>query len=395
MATSLTGDVPAEVLESEWWEPTITTEAPLATYDETVQVGLNIDEDDPDATVGVATNLFNIAKNAWDVASSPNFTPGDLDALYTAGFALDDIGSTTQSVEEELYDIQTPEREAIEREEARVARLRQRGDVIGGLAPETRVSPTVTELQPWHPGNFQRNDPVAEEIAQTYAPRYFDENYRNIVGSWSIDETEWFQNQAILAGLIDPESYIRYGSRDGYTTTAFMQILADANNNGNMWKDELESQVASYQQWKMDNPEVKEQYPAFITPAYPKPDYATLSQQVKGAISQSLGRRVTVSELQLLTDHLGQLDRQEWDTQVAVERSTHAARGREHDDRQDDGSSTGQSGGTVQQVDAQSRFNEFFEERYSGEIKHRQRTAQVQEKQGGLFESLNRIAGSI
>jgi hypothetical protein len=398
--------IPPSITDSEWWNPAIAPDAPLETYDEAGQGGAPGEEasvvdvgEEGDEPFGVARSLFEVARQAWDAVAEPQFEAtglfGDTGGTSGTGYALDDYDEAAGRVGAELYENQTPEREAQQAKEAREAELLERGNVIGGLAPNTRVSPTVTELQPWHPGNFQRNDPVAQEMADTYAPRYFDENYRNIIGGWSIDETEWFQNQAILAGLIDPESYIRYGSRDGYTTTAFMQILTDANNNGNMWKDELGSQVESYQQWKMDNPEKKDSYPAFITPAYPKPDYATLSQQVKGAVGQSLGRRATASELQLLTDHLGQLDRQEWSGQVSAQRAEHAARGREYDDRQDDGISTGQSAGTVQQVDAESRFNEFFEEKYQGELSHRARVGQVQDKQAGLFQSLSRIAGNI
>ena len=190
--------------------------------------------------------------------------------------------------------------------------------------------------------------------------------------------------------MLNPESFsFRSGSRDANTRTAFSNLLVDANSNGNTWEDQLTDNIRTYQIWLDENPDEEEKYPAFVTPAYLAPDYATLAQQTKNDFRARLQRRPSGSEMRLFTDQLGSYDQQQWSAQVQADRQTHAARAREFE--------TGdpQSGGTVQGVDALSRFSEFFDEKYEGEIKHRERTEQVQQKQGGLFGSLNRIAGGI
>ena len=50
-----------------------------------------------------------------------------------------------------------------------------------------------------------------------------------------------------------------------------------------------------------------------------------------------------------------------------------------------------QSGGTTQGVDAEARFQQFFDNKFAGEIKHRERVDQVGSKTAGLFGSIGNI----
>jgi hypothetical protein len=153
--------------------------------------------------------------------------------------------------------------------------------------------------------------------------------------------------------------------------------------------------MTAYQQAK-DN-QKKPVYQGFVTPAYLAPDYATLAATTRNEFRQRLGRRPSSAELEIYANYLRDEDKNQWKSEVAADRATHAARGRQWDAEQESEgtSSPDVSAGTVQGVDAMSRFDEFFTKHFSGEIAHRERTDQVQNKQGGLFASLNRIAGSI
>jgi hypothetical protein len=275
----------------------------------------------------------------------------------------------------------------------REQRLAAQGDVMGGMPRDQGVAPTVTPTRretfsDRQLGVYLRGQ---DEMYDTYKPRYFEGDYQDIMATWSIDRIQWFQDRAMDAGMLNGEEFsFRYGSRDANTRNAFSFLLADANANGNEWEDQLQDNVRTYQEWLKENPEPEdEKYPSFVTPAYLAPDYATLAQQTKSDFNARLGRRATGAEMRLFTDYLGGQDAQQWAAQTQADRQTHAARAREFE--------TGdpQGGGTVQGVDAMARFDEFFDEKYEGEIKHRERTEDVQRRQPGLFGSLNRIAGSI
>jgi hypothetical protein len=291
---------------------------------------------------------------------------------------------------EEFIAANTPLAPFAERQEAYIA---SRGGVMGDMPHDLYVAPTVTtprgESDEYTP--YQKGVYMSDITREKYKPRYYMDDYNDIMAGWSGDKIEWFQQQAIEAGMLNPDEFsFRAGSRDANTRTAFSNLLVDSNANGNTWEDQLTDNIRSYQEWLVDNPEPEEpKYAAFVTPAYLAPDYATLAQQTKQTFDSKLRRKTTQAEMRIFTDYLGQEDRNQWAAQVQGDRQTHAARGREFE--------TGdpQSGGTVQGVDAMARFDEFFEDKYAGELKHRDRTAQVERKQGGLFGSLNRIAGGI
>lgn len=269
---------------------------------------------------------------------------------------------------------------------------------VGGFNPFTPVMPTITPGPDVNlPGTTATADAQNPWVSGVL-PRYDTRTYEGIQGSWSIPQIEEFQQDAIDAGLIEPEANIRWGSRDPFTRHAFTAIVTEANANGNTWEDQLKDRIVQYQQWLVDNPEEPEriaQYGAFIAPTYRAPDYASLAQSVQATMAQKLGRRPSEAEMQLLVEQMSAYDKQQWGAQVQADRQTHAARARAFENERDDNTVAEQSGGTVQGVDAEARFLEFFNDKFSGEIKHRERVDQVQGKQGGLFASLNRIAGEV
>jgi hypothetical protein len=318
-------------------------------------------------------------------ASVENGTAGIIDPqprqTTSAGGRLDSAESAGEawSVEE-----QEAISYGIDRGAARVQATRaKRGNVIGaeqGIRPYELVQPTLSE----HPSDTLTNPRLRVMFEGGRAPQYFDEDFSDILSTWSTPDIEDYQAKAILAGMIDPEdAQYHPGQRDKITRDSFYWLLFDANANGNFWDDQLEGNIASHQEWLVDNPEKDENpWRNFVTPTYLAPDYATLAQTVKSTMSQRLGRDASSAEMSFLTDYLGTADRQQWDAQVQGDRQTQAARAREWD--------TGdpQGGGTVQGVDALARFDEQFDDRFEGELDHRERVANVAGKRGLLIDSL-------
>jgi len=306
---------------------------------------------------------------------------------------LDDA-ITAQGANEPATTEEAQGRYADSKREIQAIRTQKQATVVGGMDPSVGVRPTVSPsvsevyraTQGFNPGLIRG----LREADIGRKPTYFDKDWAEIMGDWSIDKIKFFQDQAVRGGMINPEdSSYKYGQRDYITVQAFGQLLTDANNNGNFWEDQLDVNIAAHQEWLRDNPEEEEKYPSFVTPVYLAPDYATLAQETKNTFNAKLGRRATKAELSLFTDHLRGTDEQEWAANTQGLRQEHAARAREFESEEPE------SAGTVQGVDSISRFNEFFDEKYQGEIAHRERVDQVQRKQGGLFTSLNRIAGNI
>ncbi|RKZ89392.1 MAG: hypothetical protein DRQ39_00835 [Gammaproteobacteria bacterium] len=285
----------------------------------------------------------------------------------------------------------------------------RRGAPVGGQSEYNVVQPTITPRQPTEfdeaftaPGlnipSTQRNLPPGYIHSEPsgYTPRYFEGTYQSIMAGWSIAQIEWFQEQAIAAGMIDPERRYSVGQRDAVTTNAFYTLIGEANNNGNTWEDQLQGNIDSYRQWQSENPSGsgRDPYPAFVSPTYIAPDYATLAQATKSHAAETLGRRLSQAEMALLTDELRGLDKQQWNSQTQADRQTHAANARAYDDQVAGGGGE-QAGGTTQGVDSEARFLQLFDEKFSGEIKHRERVDQAGMKNAGFFGSIANVEGNL
>ena len=270
------------------------------------------------------------------------------------------------------------------------------------ISPTTGTAPGVRPEHGWHGAagasiTPESIDEWARGQSNTTTPRYNDDIVAGIIASWSQDRIMWFQDQAVEAGLIDPDSQYQYGQRDYATRQAFDTIVTDANANGNTWEDQLQGNIDAYQKWLSENPDTGPEhlpYGAFVSPTYSAPDYASLAQTTKGYISEKLGRRPSQAEMKMLTNQLAGFDAQQWDSQVQAQRQTHAANARAYEDKYVGGGGE-QSGGTTQGVDAEARFQQFFDNKFSGEIKHRERVSQVGQKTPGLFGSIGNIERSL
>lgn len=160
------------------------------------------------------------------------------------------------------------------------------------------------------------------------------------------------QQQMVALGLA---SDVVYGEIDGGeggksgTLGAMRELLAMANRQGEPWEATL-GRIATEGEQHAAN--------AFEPEPYLAPDYATLSQRVKSTFREALGRDPDDYEIQQLASELSGFDalaheREQELTGMATEQRAQPGR---------------QGGGSVQGVDPLARFQELFEERYSGEL---------------------------
>ena len=220
-------------------------------------------------------------------------------------------------------------------------------------------------------------------------PQYTTDDPLLILNGMSSAELAALELQFVQAGYVDPKK-LSGGSR-GAMIQNFSSLVQEADFNRIDWMTQLKGDINDYTQWQKDNPEEKEkswrELHPFIAPAYKAPDYATLAQSAKAQLRNELGRDVTSGEMKLLTGFMGDASRDQWQAnEVSTQRAEWEALAR--------GAETGeaQSSGTVQQVDAAARFQEMFDQRYEGELDHRQRVDASERKTGNLFGSIDTIS---
>jgi hypothetical protein len=215
------------------------------------------------------------------------------------------------------------------------------------------------------------------------------------IAKMSPDQLIAFQERAVEAGLIDPESRaqgltFRLGTIDSRTFGALANAMASANQNGDKqtWQEALDVMVSAREEYKKKFGD-KDQPPTW-TPsrAYFAPDYATISQGVKQTFSRSLGRDPNGWEMDLLADQFKSDHRADYDAEQRGDRALFDAEGRAQE--------TGevQVPGVQQDIDPVARMAETFEDTFSDELDAKSRWADVQSKSRNLFGSFDKLANS-
>lgn len=170
-----------------------------------------------------------------------------------------------------------------------------------------------------------------------------------------------------MAGLGMLDGYVR-GRKDPNTVKAFQDLLFMSNAEGTSWTVQLsdleDQKEAMGHDWAWGDRSGQGGRSPFVAPTYMAPDYATIAQDVKSIMRQTLQRDPDESEMALLTAELSGWDREAFDAEVAARRADYEADAAAADD-----GATGQGGGTVQSIDPVARFREEFEKRFSGEIR--------------------------
>lgn len=251
--------------------------------------------------------------------------------------------------------------------------------MAGGYENEPAYS-TIT-------GNQQRGGATGleteEERLQLYgvSPRYDLYYARRTLNSMSAAQLSVLEERLWAAGynVLEDSS----GLRSSGLVAAFENLIVEADTNRNEWEDQLDESVRLWQDQKEERD--KANRVPFLAPTRLKPDYATLSQRVKADVAGQLGRKPTSSEMKLLTGNLEGHYRDEY-TQETYRRA------RSEWEQRSRATLTGDDqnvGAVVSDVDPLARYAEDFDERFEGELAHRDRTQQVQETQGSMFGSLD------
>jgi len=262
----------------------------------------------------------------------------------------------------------------------------------GMITGEQRGTPAIIntqggdwEYEKWRP---PYSSAVYGDIKQDI-PQYTINDPMRILNRMNPAELVALQQEFVNAGYIDEETALT-GDRT-FLIPTFTQLVTSADYNRVDWEYQLDRDIETYEQWKLDNPEEEElswrQRNPFVAPVYLAPDYATLAQAAKETVRGELGREVTGAEMNLLTGFLGNASKEQWqaneyNTQLANWEAT--ARAQE--------THTDQAAGTVQGYDAAARYEEMFEERFEGELEHRERVDDVNRKEGNLFGSIDTIS---
>lgn len=238
------------------------------------------------------------------------------------------------------------------------------------------------------------------------SPRYNQSDVMDEIAKWSYLDIIKFQEQAVAAGLINPDSSVGGasfipGSFDAFTERALTGAMNQANVNGDnqTYWDALDEMIEGREKAKEIYGD-SEQPPTWVAPTYFAPDYATISQNVKSVFSQRLGREPNGWEMDLLADQFKADHRAEFDAEVLgpdqrarnYELDNFDARGRAEEPGEVEIPDLPSE--TVQGVDPLARMFENFDTEFSNELGARQRWDSVQSKTSNLFGSLSRLGNA-
>jgi hypothetical protein len=218
-------------------------------------------------------------------------------------------------------------------------------------------------------------------------PRYFigDEWQRAGMPPERIVE---LQRQLEQAGqLSDGDFYA--GVWDQATAGAMQAVMGMANASGQTWEDQLKDLIANVPESVKEARNAAKLAKQFQAPAFIKPDYAGLAQDVKSVMRQKLGRKPTDEEMGELTGAMSGAFRSKYEAEVAAMRAEFNA--------QEQGLETGEvvQPGSVQGVDPQARFLQSFDRRFAPEMDFIEGQEDQIRNATNVFASLRNMSGLI
>ncbi len=213
-------------------------------------------------------------------------------------------------------------------------------------------------------------------------------DFYNLLRNMGETQLVMFEEAAITAGLIDPDtrvSGVNYipGQKAAHVQSALRAVLGFANAERVPWEIQLQNMVASGEA-EANKPKIRD---PFQRRAYLQPDLATLDQSSKSAIRQELGREPNAWELRMLADYQRRQHGEQFQAEEQARHQEYLAFGRATEDEDKPDFET--APGTVQNVDYQARFNQFFEGKFGDELDRRKRTQKVADSTGSLMQGLN------
>ena len=267
-----------------------------------------------------------------------------------------------------------------------------------------------TEL---HPADRARFGGAAEVTIEEIPPRYFEGDHM-IPATYGPERIIEIQKQLERAGLLMPGSYWA-GFWDDASQAAYYQVLAYSNQRGTEWEQTIEDLIRTVPEdvRKAQAKALAEN--VFQEPAYIKPDWASLTQEVKALFRSRVGREPTDEELAEWAGFLSESYRAQHEAMVEVERAEfERERASTPVDIADDGRPIYEhvdpvTGMTVKSheppesgpiegvaVDPIARFFEAFEARYRPEIQRLEALPQVRQNMANVtaaLASMGRLVG--
>lgn len=167
------------------------------------------------------------------------------------------------------------------------------------------------------------------------------------------------------------------GEIDPDTRRGFQRVLATANATGERWESTIQRLEQKYnsgelEEFGLDTGDTDE-------PIYQEPDYATLAQQVKSVVRDTLRRDPTDEQLAQLTAELRGWDYNAFENEVARERAELGGPDVEE---------------PPARVDPAARLQELIEERFGDEIAFNQRRQEGQQNRQltmGAVRDIDRV----
>jgi hypothetical protein len=255
------------------------------------------------------------------------------------------------------------------------------GETVGQIGVPS-LGPGVTPEDDPYMGWWGMDYPEAG--ASGRMTRYNTDSARFILMGMTTAELEALQRAFVQAGYIDEEA--RYAGR-ATLLPIFTALVQTADTNRVSWEMQIEGDTNAKAIWDAEHPDEDPGYGPFTAPDYMKPDYATLAQKAKASTEYFLGRKPTSGEMSILTEFMGGAERKAWEANVyAPALSTWEKNTRAYETGED------QESATLQQYDPDARFGEFFDDRYAGELAHRDRVDTVRENSPNLFGSIDTIS---
>lgn len=264
------------------------------------------------------------------------------------------------------------------------------GDAIGvpNDFQAARQEPTTQagggdSLERWR----QRTGRTAPTRDVDVKPRFFEGDEFD-PARLPFEERAELQSALVEAGLLEDGTYW-VGEWDDASLEAYKTVLGFANRWGASTDEALDRLQKSLPDELRKDGGAGTGEATFTPPAFLAPDYASLAQGVKSMFRTRVGRDPSEEELSQLAGQFGGFYRQQFDAEVAAQRS-------EFDARQagaETGETVAPAAGTA--VDPAARFAELFESRFKPEIDRLGSLDDVRANTNNVFASLRTMSSLV
>jgi len=249
---------------------------------------------------------------------------------------------------------------------------------IGGYAAPGETGPSLMAPQDPNrlvPATERRSPGYGTPPPDGWTPYYEGESFE-VLRRMNTEDLARFQDTIVAQGVVRE---IIPGYVDDRTIGGMEKLMALGNRRGASWES-VRNEIVRIGGMPGQNGDE----PQFDPKPYLAPDYATLAQEVKSTFRQRLGREPDQAEMAELVGELQGWNKGAYDAEVQYGQS-------QFDD--DDGiPGVEEPPQELSNVDPVSRFQELFDERYSGELDIVERKAAVPGKRASVQGAVDAIS---